>query len=497
MKSENLIQRNVARVAAAVLLWPVVACFSQAPPPSVQDEVRRLSDAMNRVQSQIDESQRELTQMRRELAALQGSNSVAPPPSGDRRAGADAAQLSSAVAEMQDTQAMHSSQIATLEQTKVESESKYPLRLSGMVLMTGFVNTQRVDSAVEPAVALHGPGSTTATLRQTVLGLDARGPHLFGATSHADARIDFAGGDNAGYGGSAALGIPRLRTAHAKLDWEHTNAYFALDKPLINPDSPDSLTAIAQPALAWSGNLWAWNPQGGVSHDFTPALMPTFRVQAALIDVADPPPLYTTNQITTYTPPSTAEMSRWPGTEARIALVGAEGGAHFGASGFFAPHRIPGYASFDSWAAALDFNTPVTRYTQLTANAYRGLALGGVGGGAYKDFVARFQDGELYIQALDDVGGWAQWKQRAGGKLEFNEAFGIDNVPAHQLRPFAVTSADSYFNLARNRTITGNVIYSPSAYLVFSLEYRRIASSFVNSPTEFSDIVGLAAGYKF
>ena len=306
MKSENLIQRNVARVAAAVLLWPVVACFSQAPPPSVQDEVRRLSDAMNRVQSQIDESQRELTQMRRELAALQGSNSVAPPPSGDRRAGADAAQLSSAVAEMQDTQAMHSSQIATLEQTKVESESKYPLRLSGMVLMTGFVNTQRVDSAVEPAVALHGPGSTTATLRQTVLGLDARGPHLFGATSHADARIDFAGGDNAGYGGSAALGIPRLRTAHAKLDWEHTNAYFALDKPLINPDSPDSLTAIAQPALAWSGNLWAWNPQGGVSHDFTPALMPTFRVQAALIDVADPPPLYTTNQITTYTPPSTA-----------------------------------------------------------------------------------------------------------------------------------------------------------------------------------------------
>ena len=32
-------------------------------------------------------------------------------------------------------------------------------------------------------------------------------------------------------------------------------------------------------------------------------------------------------------------------------------------------------------------------------------------------------------------------------------------------------------NLARNRTFTGNVIYSPSAYLLFSLEYRRLESS--------------------
>jgi hypothetical protein len=452
---------------------------------------------MNRVQSQIDQSQRELAEMREELAALQGRTSAVPAATENRRAGADAAQLSAAVAEMQDTQSMHGAQLATLEQAKVGSESKYPLKLSGLVLMTGFVNTQRVDSAVTPTVALHGPGSTTATFRQTVIGLDANGPHLFGAISHADVRIDFAADGGSGYGGSNALGFPRLRTAHAQLDWEHTNAYFALDRPLMNPDSPDSLTAIAQPALAWSGNLWTWNVQGGVSHDFTSAHMPMVRVQAALIDVADPPALYPPQQPGTYAPPSTAEMSRWPGAQARIALVGPEGGAHFGASGFFAPHQIPGYASFDSWAAALDFNSPLTRYTQLTANAYRGLALGGMGGGAYKDFVARLQGGELYVRALDDVGGWAQWKQRAGEKLEFNEAFGIDNVSAHQLRPFALTSADSYYNLARNRTITGNVIYSPSAYLVFSLEYRRIASSFVKSPTESSDIVGLAAGYKF
>jgi hypothetical protein len=52
-------------------------------------------------------------------------------------------------------------------------------------------------------------------------------------------------------------------------------------------------------------------------------------------------------------------------------------------------------------------------------------------------------------------------------------------------------------NLARNRTITGNVIYSPSAYLLFSLEYRHLESfPIVGLPAE-SDIIGVGAGYKF
>jgi hypothetical protein len=55
----------------------------------------------------------------------------------------------------------------------------------------------------------------------------------------------------------------------------------------------------------------------------------------------------------------------------------------------------------------------------------------------------------------------------------------------------------SEYNLARNRTVTGNIIYSPSAYLLFSLEYRRMLSSYVTAPTAVSDIIGLGAGYRF
>ena len=54
-----------------------------------------------------------------------------------------------------------------------------------------------------------------------------------------------------------------------------------------------------------------------------------------------------------------------------------------------------------------------------------------------------------------------------------------------------------YQNLARNRTYTGNVIYSPKASLLFSLEYRYLESiPVIGLPAE-SNIIGVAAGYKF
>ena len=53
-------------------------------------------------------------------------------------------------------------------------------------------------------------------------------------------------------------------------------------------------------------------------------------------------------------------------------------------------------------------------------------------------------------------------------------------------------------NLARNRTFTGNVIYSPSAYLLFSLEYRRLAEHAGRRPAApQSNIIGVGAGYRF
>jgi hypothetical protein len=483
-------------VLCASFDWPAAQAQED-----VQEKVRQLTEAMSRVQTQLNESQRQLDEMRKELAKLQGQK-PADDSAAEHNAGEDAAKLAAQVEELRERQSMQEEQIAVQDQTKVESESKYPVKVSGMVLMNGFVNTRNVDVPAMPTLALPGGGTTGATLRQTILGVDIRGPHVLGARSHGDVRVDFDGGVPAGtgYAGGAGTELLRLRTAHAILDWEHTEMFFSLDRPLLSPNVADSLTAVAEPPLAWSGNLWSWDPQFGIAQDISIGSVPRLRMQAALIDVGDAP--YTANltaQNGAFATGSTAEASRWPGVEARVAVPGgeAENGVRIGAGGFFAPHRTVGDTQFDSWAGSLDLRLPLSAHMTLSGNSYRGQGLGGMGGGAYKDYVFGMYENRPFFRALDDVGGWVQWQQKIGERLEFNEAVGIDNVPAHELRPYAAATTSVFQNLARNRTATGNVIYSPSAYLLFSLEYRRLESSSISAPTNISDIIGVAAGFKF
>jgi hypothetical protein len=136
---------------------------------------------------------------------------------------------------------------------------------------------------------------------------------------------------------------------------------------------------------------------------------------------------------------------------------------------------------------------------EFAGSFYRGQALGGLGGGAYKDFAYKPDSNSTgyYFRPLDDVGGWAQLKERLFERLEFNAAFGIDNAFANELRRYAVPGSTTYQNLSKNRTYTGNVIYSPSASLQFSLEYRHLESSPVVGLPAASNIIGLGAGYKF
>lgn len=475
--------------------------------PDLTRQVQQLSEALTRAQKQLEQSQRELEELRNQLSVMQlqlAAQGIASPTtrpeSATLPAGASAA---SPHEDLSERLAVAESQIATHEQSKVESDSKYPVKITGMLLFNSFVNTSAVNLPATPTVALGGSGSTGASVRQTVLGFDARGPNLFGAQSSADLRIDFAGitgstTENGSFAGpySSSAAFLRLRTAHATLDWQHTQLAFALDRPLISPDTPTSLTAVAEPALAWSGNLWMWNPQIELTHDFDLQGGRSLRAQAALIDVADSP---FAPQLSTTTAAS-SERSRWPGTEVRIAFLrpgDTESDTHFGVGGYFAPHRLAPELTYNSWAASLDANLHLGSHVVWTANAYRGLALGGLGGGDYKD-IAYYTNplGETYIHPLDDIGGWTQLKERISSRLEFNEAFGTDQVFSHQLRRYAGSGA-TYQNLAAARTWTGNVLYRPSAYLLFSLEYRRLLDAWAVGSPAAANVIGIAAGYKF
>lgn len=511
----------------SVILLSLQVCAFQNPScafaqqsSTLPERIQKIGAAMAATQKQLEQSQRELDELRRELAELQrempngGANANGPAP---QEAGAETTvssagtteDLAAAVQEIRERQALQESQIATHEQTKVETASKYPLKITGLILMNGFVNTGAVNQPSTPSIAVAGAGSVGASVRQTLLGLDARGPHLFGAESFADLRMDFAG--EPAYNAASSLNYPtyidensispRLRTVHAGLEWSRAQAYFQLDRPILSPDTPSSLTAVAEPALAWSGNLWAWNPQAVFG--FEPAIIgaATLQVQAALIDPADAPlsPEYSTQAIQ---PPNSVEQSSRPGVEAHIALLGSgeeDKRNHIGVGGYFARHSTPVARTFDAWAGTMDARFQLPLRLEFSGSFYRGLGLGGLGEGGYKDYVYKPNPntGGYFFKALDDVGGWAQLKERFGERLELNGAYGMDNLFSGQMRRYVVNGGTMYQNLTINRALTGNVIYSPSAFLLFSFEYRRIKSAPIAASAVQSDVFGIAAGYKF
>ncbi len=497
-------------VVATVLLLPTLATrpgVAQSPPATetIEQKVDRLSTAIVHTQSQVqayqtqlEDLKKQLSDLQQQLAAEKTAATAAPNASSNPKVSTGAANngiSASAIDEIKEQQALQESEIATHEQAKVETESKYPLKVSGLLLFNGYVNTRQVDISANPTYALPGGGSTGFSVRQTVLGFDARGPHLFGATSHADARVDFfANSEQSNY---AAAGLLRLRTAHAGLRWQNTEAFVEQDRSLLAPNAPSSLVAVAQPEFSWSGNLWTWNPQIGVSHQIGLTSSNRLKLQAGLIDTADPqlpgaPPNMSTI--------SRAERSRWPGTEARIASSWGDPdlGPEVGVSGYFSPHESGSNLRFDAWAAATDLRLPITTHLALLANAYRGAGLGGLGGGGYVDYVHLYAGTREIARALDDIGGWIQLKSKVGERLEFNGGYGIDNPFAGQIHAsIEIPEYATYYGLARNRSAFGNVIYSPSSYLLFSLEYRRLWTNYATGRTNMSDAIGIGAGYRF
>lgn len=507
LRGRSRLHGQLFAILSALLVLSTPRVYAQDATADLSEQIKQLTSAMERQEALLRDSKRQLDEMQEQLAALQHQVSQQRETAGpaiDSQTAREGQTTSSELESLRERQQVQEAQIATHDQTKVESESKYPVKITGLLLLNGFVNTNGVDMPATPTVALSGAGTTGASVRQTLLGVDARGPHLIGADSYADLRIDFYGnaGTSSTFGSYASSdSIVRLKTMHAGLRWENTEAAFSYDRPILSPDSPSSLAAIANPALAWSGNLWAWNPQLSVAQNVAFSRDHELRLQAALIDVGDAPVSLSGLYSAAATPPSSAQLSRWPGVEARVAALGSSTteSDHLGVGGYFSPHVLPSGRRYDAWAATLDSRFHLPARLELSGSFYRGLALGGLGAGAYKDYGYVYSAGQdrYYFRPLNDVGGWSQLKEKWSERLEFNAAFGIDNVFANDLRRYASPTGTPYQLLARNRTWTGNVIYSPSAYLLFSLEYRYLASAPISGPTVTANVIGMSAGYKF
>jgi len=373
-------------------------------------------------------------------------------------------------------------------QTKVESASKYRVRLSGIVLMNLVSNQGAVDSIDLPTLAYARPpgesgGSLSATLRQSEIGFEAFGPTVAGAKTKSDLQLDLAGGFPSIPNGINS-GLVRLRTATMRMDWANTSVVVGQDAIFFSPNSPASFATLAIPALTYAGNLWSWVPQIRVEHRVALGEESSLLFQGGILDPVSgeapgtvPGAAPGTNY---YRQAGPGEASRQPAYGTRIAWTRNVFGQplRVGVGGYYSRQDYGFNRNVDGWAGMTDIELPLSRQFSLSGEFYRGRAIGGLYG-AFGQSVLFSGDPTLpstEVQALNSIGGWAQLKYRPANKWEFNAAFGTDNPYASDLKYFVYPQSYGDPTLARNQGSFVNMIYRPRSDLLFSAEYRHLTT---------------------
>jgi hypothetical protein len=504
----------------------------------LRDQVRQLQAAVAEMRSDWQHAREETSELRRELEEVRAGTGMHP------AVGTHTAALRDAVVQSSPGSAMNAPQseadenqtaqippedrkkndhAASIEeeyqllsgkvddqyQTKVESASKYRVRLSGIVLMNLASNQGVVDSIDLPTLAYARPagdsgGSFGATLRQSEIGFETFGPSVAGAKTRADLQLDLAGGFPAVPNG-INYGLVRLRTATMRMDWTNTSVVVGQDGLFFSPTSPTSFASLAMPALTYAGNLWGWVPQIRVEHRIALGEETSLLFQGGILDPVTgetpgaPPGAPAGDSY--YRQAGPGEESRQPAYGTRIAWTRNIFGQplRLGVGGYYNRQDYGFNRNVDGWAGMTDIELPLNRQLSLSGKFYRGKAVGGLYG-AFGQSVLFSGDPTLptsQVQALNSVGGWAQLKYRPANKWEFNAAFGMDNPYASDLKYFPYAQSYGDPTLAKNLAGFVNMIYRPRSDLLFSAEYRHFTTDSLTEGTNGAGQLNLMMGVLF
>ena len=520
----------------AVFLMDGAVCFGQdasggpdvRPAPSSQgtvceleSEVKELRAAMARMQGQMDQLQGETAKLKAELrdtrsrlsgpvpdslASLTPSPHNSKPPS-DRAQDSNADDASAQnqgedkLSKLAEDQELLRAKVNDQYQTKVESASKYRVRLSGIALFNAYTNRGGVENQDVPTWATSRPLSVTngifgATVRQSEIGLEAFGPELAGAKTSGEIQVDFFGGFPSATNGITE-GQVRMRTATVRMDWKNTSIIAGQDSLFLSPLSPTSYASLAEPALSYAGNLWSWAPQIRVEHEIHVSDTSGVILQAGVLD----PLTGELPRAQFFRGPQAGESSGQPALATRVAWTQNAFGRPLtvGVGGYYSKQNWGFARNINGWAGTADVDLPLGKWFTFSGEFYRGRAIGGLGGGLGRSVLynGALTSPATDVQGLDAVGGWGQIAFRPTGRLEFNAALGEDNPLADNFYYFNAPQSYIASSLTRNRGAFTNVIYHPRSNLILSLEYRRLWSYYVDDTKQSANQVNLGIGVLF
>jgi hypothetical protein len=477
---------------------------------SLQREVASLREALG--EARIDHLKSTISELKMEIVKLQSSQPV--PPIVSAESGSPSESVPASISAVSDPQSssqttgrnpqseerlakieeqveINSAQIKEQAQTKVESESRFRVRLFGILLANTYLNSNESSLRDDPLFAPPArPGERKnnlgASLRQTKIGLSMTGPRIGSARLSAELETDFWGGTQGAEDGDV-LGFFRLRTATAQLDWDRTSIEIGQRGPIISPLEPNSIAAVWIPPLANAGNLWQWRPQIAVQH------RPLVGEKSELILQGSFLPSFGDRV-------GHSVLEGPPSFESRIAWrhkSDAERHYEIGFGGHFGKREFGFGRDVNSFVVAGDWFIPLGSRFGISGEAYHGRSVSlseESGSRIDRVFAASgpIDDPLTIIRGVRSSGGWIQLSAQARRDLEFNFAYGQEDPSDRDIRSGIFTDRTRF----KNQVGSANFIYRMRSNFLMSFEYRRMWTDYSTSRFK-NNHYNLGFGYLF
>ena len=364
----------------------------------------------------------------------------------------------------------------------------------GIVYFNLFSNDGATNNGDVPMWALAGPGSVSASGRQSRFGLRVTGATIGRAKASAVVEADFFGGfPTVGIGDT--MGVLRLRLANARLDWTRTSLVVGQDWMVFAPANPVSISAAGIPLLAATGNVWSRLPQ--IRGEWK---SPAIQLQGAVLAPA-------TGDFSSafFYQPGTGALSQQPFVQGRAAftaasLAGVKKPVTIGVSGHYGRSRVltPIDRTVDSRGVAADWSLPIGSRVTLSGEAFAGRNLAGFQAGIFQGINPEAAIAGSTGLALDGPrairtrGGWAQAVVSLTTTVSANAGFGLDDPRDEDF----VTLVRREARL-RNAAVTAGFQHKITAYLTWGLEYRHIATDLLVAGRKTDNHVNFAVTFGF
>ncbi|HEY2018824.1 MAG TPA: hypothetical protein VGH38_35205 [Bryobacteraceae bacterium] len=366
--------------------------------------------------------------------------------------------------------------VEDLDQSKVEAAQKFPVRLSGMVLLNSYYYAGRTAGAELPLVSVPGAfrRSSGATFRNTQIAFSYSRPNaVWGAEIDGRLQLDFFAGTL-----NIQNHLARIRTADIGLNWASRSLTFAVDKPILSPREPDSLSQFGIPLLANSGNLWLWQPQ--VRYEERLKFTDSTGLRARL-------GVYQTNETLAVPPAGVALSPSRPALQGRFELFHeTHGGRRIEfAPGFHLSRTLVAGAGVRSYAVSVDWLVPLAPRVDWTGFAFSGQDLTGLGiAGLHQAFILR--QGRPF--GVRGRGGWTEVTLHAAPRVDLNLLAGLQDDFNRDL------AADG---IARNLSYAANLRFRLASNMLLGPEIMQIRTTYRQSGIQLVNRYDLALGYLF